>query len=495
MLSRLSTSGNKIVDARGRAVQLRGLGIGGWMNLENFINGYPGAESSLRATMAQALGREKAAFFFERLADHFLAEEDLAFIRGCGANTVRLSLNYRHFESDENPFSYLESGFARLSRIIAACKRQGLYVILDLHSVQGYQNPDWHCDNATRQALFWQHPHFQDRFVALWQEIARRFNGHEVIAGYNIMNEPVTGARISRFQHAYTADWDALNRLYRRTVKAIRTIDPKTIIFLEGDCFSVLFQGLDAPFAENLVYSSHNYTNAGFGPGTYPGVCAGSHWDLGKQEEIFLNHEGTQFAKKHRVPLWVGEFGGVSNGQANERPCRVRAIEDQISLFEAHGAHWTIWTYKDAGVMGVIELDPDSPYMRLTGPLRQLKIQLGTDFWMQWLPQTRATQIVNELAQEIVGAVGKDRIDEAGNRLFLSQATMDVFVGATLQPYYADLFKGMPEDEMDRVLESFAFGRCRPKQDWVTVLSKLFKPERARSGLVERPAQRSLARV
>lgn len=27
-------------------VDLRGAGVGGWMNMENFINGYPGAEGS-----------------------------------------------------------------------------------------------------------------------------------------------------------------------------------------------------------------------------------------------------------------------------------------------------------------------------------------------------------------------------------------------------------------------------------------------------------------
>ena len=495
MLSRLSTSGNKIVDASGRSVQLRGVGIGGWMNLENFINGYPGAENGLRVAMAKALGKEKASFFFDRMADYFLAKEDIAFIRATGANVVRLSLNYRHFESDETPFRYSEAGFSRLSRIVDLCKREGLYVILDLHSVQGNQNPDWHSDNSVRQALFWQHPHFQDRFIALWQEIARRFAGNETIAGYNVMNEPVTGGRFGRFRHAYEADWDALNRLYRRVVEAIRRIDPKTILFLEGDCFSVLFSGLEPPFAENLVYSSHNYSNAGFGPGPYPGECCGLHWDKRKQEEAFLKHEGTQFAQKHGVPLWVGEFGCVSNGPAKERAGRLRAIEDQVGIFEAHGAHWTIWTYKDAGVMSWLELDPDSPYMRLTQSVRQMKIKLGTDFWMQWMPQTRATQLVNDLAQEMASVVGPERIDQAGNQLFLTQATLDVFAGAALQPYYAESFKDMKETELDAVLESFAFRRCRPRNDLLSVLKKLFKPARARAGAVARPARRPLARV
>jgi hypothetical protein len=36
----LRIQGNKVVDANGDVVILRGAGLGGWMNMENFITGY-----------------------------------------------------------------------------------------------------------------------------------------------------------------------------------------------------------------------------------------------------------------------------------------------------------------------------------------------------------------------------------------------------------------------------------------------------------------------
>src|SRR5689334_11388769 len=108
----------KIVDGRGRAVRLQGVCVGGWMNMENFINGYPGSEHGVRAALVEALGASKAAFFFERLLDHMLAEADIEFLAKLGVNTVRLPFNYRHFESESAPFHYLEAGFARLTRAI-----------------------------------------------------------------------------------------------------------------------------------------------------------------------------------------------------------------------------------------------------------------------------------------------------------------------------------------------------------------------------------------
>ena len=130
-------------------------------------------------------------------------------------------------------------------------------------TVQGWQNSDWHSDNATRQSLFWEQRQFQDRFVALWTAFAERYRGNTTIAGYNVMNEPASNSPRGRFSDNHRPRWDAINGVYRRVVEAIRTVDPDHIIFLEGDYYSRLFTGFEAPFAANLVYSSHNYNQRG----------------------------------------------------------------------------------------------------------------------------------------------------------------------------------------------------------------------------------------
>jgi len=60
-----------------------------------------------------------------------------------------------------------------LDRAIDLCAAQGIDTIIDLHALPGYQNGDWHADNPTHKALFWQHKHFQDRTVGIWEAIAR----------------------------------------------------------------------------------------------------------------------------------------------------------------------------------------------------------------------------------------------------------------------------------------------------------------------------------
>lgn len=471
----LEVRDGKIIDGRGRQVALRGTCVGGWMNMENFINGYPGDENGIRTVMAQVLGPAKAEFFFDRMLDYFLDEEDIRFMKELGATVVRLPLNYRHFERDDAPFQYLEKGFARLDRAIQWCSKHGLYAILDLHAVQGWQNTDWHSDNPGRQSLFWTHRLFQDRFVALWEAFARRYQDNPAVAGYNVMNEPVTNTPFGRFTSQYTPNWDIMNKVYRRVVSAIRAIDPRHIIFLEGDYYSSRFAGLEPPFAENLVYSSHNYTPAGFGPGRYPGEFRGIYWDLAKQEELFYNHEGPQFARQHNVPLWVGEFGSVYNGPQDENEDRLEALDDQITVFERQSAHWTTWTYKDVGVMGWVTLPPESEYMQVIAPALKAKYELYSDFWMRWLPPTRAVKAVEQLAEIVEETIGDPQIDKAANRTYLMQAALSGYVGNFLQPYYAKCFQGMSENDLDRVLQSFALKNCRTNDGLAGVLRKHMK--------------------
>ncbi len=468
----LKTQAGEIVDERGQEVRLRGVCIGGWMNLENFINGYPGSAYGQRAAMEQVLGRSKAHFFFERMMDHFFGEADVIFLKGLGVNAVRLPFSYRHFESDAAPFEYIEAGFERLARAVDFCEAHGLYCILDLHAVAGWQNPDWHSDNGNRIALLWNSRQYQDRFVALWEELARRFVGNRCVAGYNVVNEPVTGTTRGRFTERYETDWAPLNALYRRVVEAIRKVDPDHLIFLEGDMYSTRFSELDAPFAGNLVYSSHNYNAPGFGHGKYPGQIAGETWDAEKQVASFEAQQGTRFCRQHRVPLWVGEFGSVYNGPAEEVPDRLRAMDDQLGAFEKGGAHWTAWTYKDVGTMGWVMLDPESEYMQRIARVLELKRTLNTDAWAGWLPQGEASQLIEKVASVAAAAIGDPELPAKEFLTPLRQASLDGFFGGLLQPQYAKAFQGLSEAEIDRVLSSFSLSSCRKNEGLLSVLRK-----------------------
>jgi endoglucanase len=469
----LSVKKDRIVDRQGKAVFLRGFAVGGWMNLEHFMNGYPGAEHQLRAVMAQELGEQKAQFFFNRLLDTFFTEEDVIFIRSLGASVIRLAVNYRHFEADDRPFHYLEAGFQRLGQALDWCRKHGLYVILDLHAVQGWQNSDWHCDNASRHSLFWGDRLYQDRFVALWQEFARRFKGDPAVAGYDLMNEPLVGAPFGRFrehmtiqldhQRQYHPDWPRMNAVYQRAVEAIRAIDPDHIIFLEGDYFSNLFEGLTAPFAENLAYSSHTYN---------PGP--GANWGVDQQRQWHYAHEGTIFTRRHQVPLFAGEFGGGTSGDPERVEQLARVIDGQAQLYNQEGDHWTIWNYKDIGAMGSVYLQPDSAYVRAIQPVLQAKLALEVDHFSGAPSQAPVKQKLAELARIIETEIQDPTLDSQVNQSYLEQHMLSGYAAQLMQKKFAQCFVGMSEDEIDQVLQSHLLRNCARSEPTLAFLRRRF---------------------
>jgi hypothetical protein len=118
----LRIEGNRVVNGEGRPLVLRGFGLGGWMNMENFITGYPANEEAQRRAVREVLGQEKYELFFDRFLEHYFTEGDAHFIRSLGLNLLRLPVNYRHFEDDAEPFDIKEEGFKHLDRVIAAAR-------------------------------------------------------------------------------------------------------------------------------------------------------------------------------------------------------------------------------------------------------------------------------------------------------------------------------------------------------------------------------------
>lgn len=133
---------------------MKGTALGGYLNMENFITGYPGHKHEHRAALASVLGKEKAQFFFDRSLHYFFTEADAEFFASLGMNCIRLLFNYRHFIDDQNPTYFKKEGFALLDRVVNICTQYNLYVVLDLHAAPGGQSQDWHSDGGVNKAMF-----------------------------------------------------------------------------------------------------------------------------------------------------------------------------------------------------------------------------------------------------------------------------------------------------------------------------------------------------
>jgi len=453
----LKTNLNKIQNQAGVDVILRGVGLGGWMNMENFITGFPANEEAFRRVVTRSLGEEKANFFFERYLEYFFGEEDAQCIRSLGFNLVRLSFNYRHFEDDMHPFVLRESGLKQLDRAIELCARQELYTILDLHAAPGWQNQDWHCDNPSARALFWQHKHFQDRAVWLWKILAERYKDNPWVAGYDPLNEPSDPSE------------SVVGPFYRRVVQAIRAVDPDHIIFLEGNRYSQDFSILGPPLP-NVVYTLHDYPVPGFiDGGPYPGVSRGEYFDHSIVKNKFL--QNCEYMFKHQTPIWVGEFGPVYTGDPQADAMRYQLLDDQLSFYKELGASWCLWTYKDIGLQGVVNVPPGSKWLQKIRPILERKAALGVDSWGGLDHGIRP--IMEPLEQTFAEFFPHHDPFPFGTQWEINRAVRHLLLAEPLLEDFYPLLQGLDFAEIDELMASFQFNQTVPRKPLCEILKKM----------------------
>jgi hypothetical protein len=470
----LRTSGDRIVAADGEPVRLRGCGVGGWLNMENFITGYPATESAHRQAMRRVLGPDRYALLFDSLLTSFFGPDDAEFLASLGFNCVRIPVNYRHWEDDARPGEINPDGFDHLDRAVDACAAAGLYTVIDLHAAPGGQNHHWHSDNPFHQPLFWQHRSLQDRAVALWEAIASRYAGRPEVAGYNVVNEPADE------ENTRLVDF------YRRAVAAIRAVDADHMVLLDGNRYSREFPGFGEPF-ENAVYAVHQYPEPGAADGgPYPGLTAGRHYD---RAEIARSLDAlTGYMREHGLPVWVGEFGPVYGAGPARDAQRRQLLADQIDIYEDAGAGWSLWTYKDIGVQGLVTVDPASPWMSRTAAVRARKASVAADHWGMTTDPMR--NVLGPLMARF--SLEFPRFDPYpfGARRHVEELVLNILFAEPLADEFAACFADATDDELVALGECFAFANCGVQTDLCAVVAR---PGRS-AGTTTTDVRASLAR-
>lgn len=443
----VQTRGSQLLDGHGQPIRFRGVCIGGWLNMENFITGYPASESLMRSAVRRVLGDDRSADFFEQLLTSFFAEEDAAFLAANGINSVRIPVNYRHLESDADPFTVIEDGFRHLDRAIAACAAHGIYSIIDLHALPGSQNQHWHSDNSTHRALFWEHRHFQDRVVSLWEHIADHYKDNVWVAGYNLINEPADESRA------------VVGPFYQRLVDAIRAVDPRHTLFIDGNTYSTEFDVFGEPWA-NTVYTCHDYVPAGLG--------RGGAYDRPAVERKFRTR--SEYARTTGTPVYVGEFGPIYTGDEAVDAQRYGILADQLDIYREADAGWAIWMYKDLGRQGLVHPRADTPYRRLVADLVAKKDRLGVD---QWGSDGQGPRDVTQPVQDLVAREFPGFDPYPWGRFdWVRTLLLNITFAQPLVEEYAELFRGLDDSELTALAGSFAFENCVVREPLRALLAK-----------------------
>jgi len=311
----LRTQGHDMVDQDGNKVLLRGVGLGNWLLPEGYMWKFGSRGDrprKIEAMVEELIGPEASERFWLEFRRRYITEADIQRIAELGFNSVRPALNARRFLTEGDQPVYVDEGFELLDNLIDWCRKYNVVVIIDMHGAPGGQTGANIDDSPNNKAELFADAKYQKRLVDLWVKIADRYKDEPTVAAYDLLNEPLparTGAA-DQYKHL-------LEPLYKRITQAIRTVDQKHMITLEGCDWSNDWSVFSEPFDDNVFYQFHYY-------------C----WD--KVETLKGIDTFLDYRQKLNAPVWVGETGEKGN----------TIYWGTTQYFEANNIGWSFWPWK-----------------------------------------------------------------------------------------------------------------------------------------------------
>jgi endoglucanase len=306
----VATRGKELASPDGKPLLLKGINLGNWLLPEGYMFKFKTTNSPrlIQTAINELIGEDEARQFWKTYRDNYITQADIRFIKQSGFNSVRVPFSYRLFVSDATGPKLEGPGYELLDRVVDWCRREGLYVILDMHAAPGGQTGD-NIDDSWGYPFLFESTESQDLTVNLWRKIAARYRDQPTVIGYDLLNEPIA-------PYFDTASLNPkLEPLYRKIVSGIREVDRNHIIFLGGAQWDNDFKVFGAPFDRKLAYAFHRYW---------------MHVNEGAIQQYLA------FRDRYNVPVWMGESGENTD----------EWIDSFRRLLEAHNIGWCFWPYK-----------------------------------------------------------------------------------------------------------------------------------------------------
>jgi aryl-phospho-beta-D-glucosidase BglC (GH1 family) len=299
--------GDKLKDSTGKVIRLNGVNLGGWLMWEGWIwGGGFTKETKIRENLELVAGKQAADSFRLNIYKNFITEADIKSISEMGLNVVRIPVNADALQMSFESFGGKIYGWEILDNVIAWCKKYHVYAIIDMHGAPGGQSSYFIADPD--KPNLWKDPNKRIQTINLWQQIATRYANETIIAGYDLLNEPVPVPK------------DSLVTLYERIIAAIRKVDQNHLLILEGANFARDFSMFEKLPDKNMMFSFHVYT-----------------WLGGEPEDKM--EKFAELSQKFDVPVWCGEWG-ENNYDVVEKT--LKSLNDTTNNFSG----WCFWTWK-----------------------------------------------------------------------------------------------------------------------------------------------------
>ena len=298
----------------------------------------PGA-SATSIAIAKALGR--GVNFGNMLdapneGDWGLKIEDdyFAKTKEAGFANVRLPVRWSNHADIKAPYMIDAIFTARVEAVVNQGLSTGLYLILDMHHYRQLDGDaldagDLKVDDAI----------LEDRFVAMWEQIATRYKDKSDKLIFEIYNEP-HGRQTS----------DKWNALAARAVAVIRKTNPTRPIIIGPVQWNNAneLKNLRMPNDANLIATVHNYEPFTFthqgAEWASPPMPTGITCCTAEQKIQITGPLETArlWSEAKHYPMFLGEFGAYNKADMTSRINFTRFMRDEAEKRNMSWAYWEL---------------------------------------------------------------------------------------------------------------------------------------------------------
>ena len=366
----LKVEGTKFVKvSNGNTVLLRGFNLGEWLSraislspiskassyTDAYEREYADNNVQINYILTKRFGEAKTFDLNESYYSNYITASDLDVIASTGANVVRVPVEWSYFvdlkfdnsKRDENnnyKYTYtmlsgdkLEQRLKHLDWIVDECGKRGIYVIFDLHVVDGGQN-NGGIRSRRGGYTFFDNDNSKKNAIEIWKIIANRFNNNPTVAAYDLLNEPA-------------GNEEKLMSFYKDAYNAIRSIESSSrynhIIILETPMKGATghsIKGLKKPGEyglSNVAYSIHDYftsNNSILPNNTVEGEGTADDVKNAIKEKV---DQDVLELKQYKIPIFIGETNFLW-----------KDVDDvwkyAMSYYDSNLISYTFWNYKTA---------------------------------------------------------------------------------------------------------------------------------------------------
>ena len=266
--------------------------------------------------------------------DHAPLDVIIGQIKAIGVNSVRLPWANETLEKNPvvpdyavkaNPQLRGKHAMAIMDAVVAALSRAHIMVILDNHM----GNADWCCDDTDGNGLWYNTEYPEEKWLAHWRLIVRRYKRQSWVIGADLRNELRSGAKWGGDDPKL--DWHAAAE---RGGNAVLEENPNLLIIVEGPLYSTDFTGFARlpvvlNVANRVVYSPHAYA-----------APARAFHSYEEMKQVYDARAGYLLHTDPGVPLWVGEFGSCQTLDCGESSQWLRWF---VQYLDENDLGWSWW--------------------------------------------------------------------------------------------------------------------------------------------------------